>query len=193
MWLVWLIIVAVVAIVTYLFIQQQQSRLGGNNSQRLPPLERTIFTLEIGDIVQYLEQDWFVEGKLTYNDDGYIWIEYLLQDGNNLNWLSVDEDDTIEVALLKPTTELNVDTNPPSEIEFQGSVYRLVGSGKAAMTHSGKALNRGAQNCHYYDYKANNDQVMSIEVWNQEIEVSVGNRINPRMLRLLPGDGKKIY
>ncbi|MDY6898552.1 MAG: DUF4178 domain-containing protein, partial [Cyanobacteriota bacterium] len=37
------------------------------------------------------------------------------------------------------------------------------------------------------------DKVLSIEVWDGEIEVTIGNRINPRSLTILPGDGNRVY
>ncbi|MFW6360016.1 MAG: DUF4178 domain-containing protein [Chroococcales cyanobacterium] len=193
MWLVWLVIILVVAGAVTLVVFQQQGKLPGKSSRSLPPLERNVFTLQIGDIVQYLGTDWVVEGKLTYDDDGYTWLEYLLQDGDRIAWLSVDEDDRVEVALLEPSNQLDISTTPPKEITFVGETYSLVGSGNASMTRTGTTLNRTAERCQYYDYQGNDNKVLSIEVWKGEYEVTVGNRINPRMLSLLPGSGERLY
>ena len=50
----------------------------------------SIFDMQIGDIVQYLGRDWVVEGKLIYQEGGFSWLEYMLQDGNDIRWLSVE-------------------------------------------------------------------------------------------------------
>lgn len=200
---VWIGIIAIVSAGIVLLVLQQRGTLPGTNGSRnLPPVERTVFTLEIGDIVQYMDTDWVVEGRLTYEDNEYSWFEYLLQDGDSpigdsfasrIRWLSVDEDDRVEVALLEPTNQLEVSQQPPKQITFAGETYRCVESGRAKMTRIGTTLRRTGEHCRYFDYQGSNDKVLSIEDWDGEIEVTVGQRINPRMLMLLPGDGRRVY
>jgi hypothetical protein len=191
---VWIGIIAIVSAGIVLFVLQQRGALPGTGGSRnLPPVERTVFTLEIGDIVQYMDTDWVVEGRLTYEDNEYTWFEYLLQDGDRIRWLSVDEDDRVEVALLEPTTQLEVSQQPPKQLTFAGETYRCVESGMATMTRIGTTLRRTGEHCQYFDYRGSNDQVLSIEDWDGEIEVTVGQRINPRMLMLLPGNGSRVY
>lgn len=191
---VWIGIVVIIVVAIALLVLQQQGVLSAVGTGRhLPPLERTVFTLEIGDIVQYMETDWVVEGRLTYDVDGYTWFEYLLQDGDRIRWLSVDEDDRVEVALLEPTARLDVSKEPPQQLTFDGEVYRCAESGTAIMTRLGTTLKRTAERCRYFDYQGSDDKVLSIEYWNGEIEVTVGQRINPRMLTLLPGTGHRVY
>ncbi|MBD2017930.1 DUF4178 domain-containing protein [Microcoleus sp. FACHB-53] len=191
---VWIGIIAIVSAGIVLFVLQQRGALPGTDGSRnLPPVERTVFTLEIGDIVQYMDTDWVVEGRLTYEDNEYTWFEYLLQDGDRIRWLSVDEDDRVEVALLEPTTQLEVSQQPPKQLTFAGETYRCVESGMATMTRIGTTLRRTGEHCQYFDYRGSNDQVLSIEDWDGEIEVTVGQRINPRMLMLLPGNGSRVY
>jgi hypothetical protein len=191
---VWIGIIAIVSAGIVLLVLQQRGALPGTGGSRnLPPVERTVFTLEIGDIVQYMDTDWVVEGRLTYEDNEYTWFEYLLQDGDRIRWLSVDEDDRVEVALLEPTTQLEVSQQPPKQLTFAGETYRCVESGMATMTRIGTTLRRTGEHCQYFDYRGSNDQVLSIEDWDGEIEVTVGQRINPRMLMLLPGNGSRVY
>lgn len=191
---IWLVILATLVIGVLLLLRQQQAKpsLPGVRLPK-PRLQPTLFTLEIGDIVQYLETDWVVEGKLTYDDRGYTWLEYLLQDGDRRQWLSVDEDDTVTIALLEPTTELEVGINPPRQLTFAHHIYVLVESGTAQMTRTGSTLNRQAEHCHYFDYKGPDDHVLSIENWDGDLEVTVGYQIEPTLLRFLPGEGQSIY
>jgi hypothetical protein len=200
---VWLGIIAIVATGVVLLVLQQRGTLPGvGGNQHLPSLERTVFTLEIGDIVQYMDTDWVVEGRLTYEDDGYSWFEYLLQNGDSpigdsfashIRWLSVDEDDRVEVFLLEPNNQLEVSKEPPKQLTFEGETYRCVESGIATMTRIGTTLRRTAERCRYFDYEGAENRVISLEDWNGDIEVTVGQRINPRMLTLLPGTGSRVY
>ena len=134
-----------------------------------------------------------VEGRLDYQVGEYIWYEYLLQDGERIHWLSVDEDDRVEVALLEPTNQLDFSGTPPKQLTFAGETYQCVDSGIASMPRIGTTLHRGAERCRYFDYEGSNPNVLSIEEWDGRMEVTVGQRINPRMLTLLPGTGQRIY
>lgn len=191
---VWIGIIVIIATAVVLLVLQQRGLLSGlGESRRLPLEERTVFTLEVGDIVQYMGTDWVVEGQLTYHVGDYAWYEYLLQDGDRICWLCVDEDDRVEVALLEPTQQLEVSGEPPKQLNFSGDIYRCVESGVAQMTRTGTTLRRTAERCRYFDYEGSDNQVLSIEEWDGRIEVTVGERINPRMLTLLPGTGQRLY
>ena len=192
--LVWLGIIAIVAGGIYLLVLQQKGVLfAGSTSKELPSLKRNVFNLQIGDIVQYMGIDWVVEGKLTYRVDEYSWFEYMLQDNDEIRWLSVDEDDTVEVALLEATNQLDVSQSPPRQLNFADENYKCVDSGVASMTRVGTVQRRTASRCEYFDYEGPGDKVLSIEIWDGEIEVTVGYRINPRSLTILPGDGNRVY
>ncbi|BAZ10186.1 hypothetical protein NIES4071_20000 [Calothrix sp. NIES-4071] len=190
---IWLGIIAVSAAIIYTQRQQILKLLKPTTSTKtLAPINRTIFDLEIGDIVQHMAIDWVVEGRLTYQVGAYYWYEYLLQDKDKIAWLSVEEDDRVEVALLQPTNQLDV-SNPPPELNFAGETYTCIDSGQARMTRTGLTMKRTAEKCQYFDYESADGQVLSIEVWDGDIEVSVGEKISPRSLTILPGDGRTVY
>ena len=207
------ILLIVVAGFALLLMQQQGALPFSKNKQKLPPVEKNLFNLDIGDIVQHEDVDWFVEGKLIYNTGSYNWFEYLLRDDDNILWLSIEEDDFVEVSLLReadiPEIEslfaeeqqkLLSQTDSPQlnsdrlkTIAYQQTSYRLSDFGTASINRLGNTLNREAQKCKYFDYKAAGDRRLSVEIWGGEIEVTIGNKINPRMLNFLPGDGRKVY
>ncbi|MBF2063433.1 MAG: DUF4178 domain-containing protein [Calothrix sp. C42_A2020_038] len=192
---VWFGIILVSAVVIYtqhqrIFKLLKQSQ---NTSTKKMTLIRTIFDLEIGDIVQHLDVDWVVEGKLTYQVGAYYWYEYLLQNKDKIAWLSVEEDERVEVALLEPINQLDVSKDPPPQLNFEGETYTCIDSGKARMTRTGLTMKRAAEKCQYFDYKGTGEKVMSVEVWDGDIEVTVGEKISPRSLTILPGDGKTVY
>ncbi|MEO1373836.1 MAG: DUF4178 domain-containing protein [Cyanobacteria bacterium J06635_10] len=191
--LIWLGVIVIVAGGAYLLVLQQRGALSGSKSKELPSLKRNVFNLQIGDIVQHMGIDWVVEGILTYAVGEYTWFEYMLQDDNEIRWLSVDEDDIVEVALLEATNQLDVSQSPPQKLSFADENYKCVDSGVANMTRVGTVQRRTASRCQYFDYKGPSDKVLSIEVWDGETEVTVGYRINPRSLTILPGDGNRVY
>ena len=182
----------VVAGIVLLVMQQQGKLPFASPKQKLPPAERNVFNLEIGDIVQHDGIDWFVEGKLVYNDGSDSWFEYLLRDEDSILWLAVEEDDFVEVSILKEI-DLDVVIPPRQVISFAGIEYKQIASGTATAMRLGNTLNRQEQKCEYYDYKASGLHRLSVEIWGNDIEVTVGQKINPRSLCFLPGDGQKVY
>jgi hypothetical protein len=190
---VWIGIIAIVVVGAVLVVRQQSGTLSGNNPRRLRSLERTVFDLQIGDIVQYEGTDWVVEGQLTYDDSGFVWLEYLLQDGDRQRWLSVEEDDRLEVLWLEAVTHLDISGHPPAQMTINNITYHQVESGSARMTRQGTTLNRQAQACRYFDYTGPEATVLCVENWNGDMDITIGKQIRPSALTLLPGDGHRVY
>jgi len=189
----WIGIVAIAIVGTFIIIQQRGALPGRKQREALPPLQRTVFTLQIGDIVQYQGGDWVVEGRLTFNESGYTWFEYMVQDGDDVRWLSVEEDDRVEVCWMETVSNLDISSKPPAEITYNGIAYEWDEQGMAQMQRLGTTMNKQAQTCRYFDYTAANNQILSVEDWNGDLEVSVGQLIRPSSLTLLPGDGRRVY
>lgn len=179
-------------------------------------LERTLFDLRTGDIVQADGRDWMVEDRLLYDEEGFQWLEYLLRDGSEGRWLSVCEDDWLEVSWLErgpAELALELDRQPlpfPGQITWEGVSYQLKEQGRAAVTSSSRTMNRRLSGCRYGDYEAPDGLVLSLERWDggspgsrpptpgsepgpAEAEVTLGRLLDPASLVLLPGDGRSVY
>lgn len=189
----WIGVIVVVGVAAYLVQNRKRLAPASSPADSLPPLDRTLFTLQIGDIVQYEARDWVVEGRLTYDEDGLTWLEYMVQDGDDIRWLSVSEDDRVEVSWLETTTAIEISGTPPKTLVFEGETFRRVDSGEADMSRVGTIQRRRAESCRYYDYEGEGDRVLSVEDWDGDIEVSVGQSIRPSQLSLLPGEGGSVY
>lgn len=186
--LFWLLIIAVlVAVVVWYF------NGGGTNRPSSAPGVRqpSIFNLQLGDIVQYQGTDWFVEDKLTYSQSGWEWIEYLLQDGDRIAFLSVDDDDTLEVDFTETVKDCIVEQPPQEQITYQQKIYNKEESGTAQLTRLRKPGR--VETCQYYDYAGPDEAVLSVEMWEGEMEVSVGQAVRPYQLTFLPGDGQSVH
>ncbi|MCP9848924.1 DUF4178 domain-containing protein [Cyanobium sp. Morenito 9A2] len=186
-----LLLLAVAGVV--LVLQRSRRRLG---SRPLPLRERTLFDLRLGDIVQADARDWVVEDRLIYEEDGFQWLEYLVRDRQDARWLVVCEDDWLEVSWLE-TMDFRPPRPLPQELTWQGNVYTLREQGEATVTATARTMNRRPGRCRYADYVAREGRLLGAELWgvgeDQEVEVSVGWRIDPSCLTLLPGDGRSVY
>lgn len=188
-----ILIIAVVILGVYLFLRQRQESPTSNVEEDNAPENRTIFNLKLGDIIEYQDRYWVIEGKLTYDEDGFIWLEYLLQDQEEVRWLSVEEDDAVELTLSKPIRNLDIPRNPPNPLTYEGETYHCVESGVAQMKREGSVLNRQAEQCHYFEYESEDGKLLSVEDWNGDIEVATGKMINPGEITILPGEGQSVY
>ncbi|MCP9883688.1 DUF4178 domain-containing protein [Synechococcus sp. ATX 2A4] len=177
------------------------------------PQDRTLFTLCTGDIVQFEGRDWVVEDRLLYNEEGFEWLEYLLRDGTDGRWLSVTEDDWLEVSWLEGVNASELALAPlvgpgaahfPAHVQFDGVRYALKEQGQASISSSARVMNRRQSGCRYADYTAAGGLVLSLEQWDLAAaaaagqapdppELSVGRLIDPALLTLLPGDGRSVY
>ncbi len=191
--LLWLLIALVVigAGAFWWFSSRPQPRT--RETSRNLPRQPSLFDMHIGDIVQSMGRDWVVEGKLRYEDDGFSWLEYMLQDDNDIRWLSVEEDDWVTVSLLSPVTSLDVSASPPPELTFEGLVYRCTESGTAQMRREGNPRRPDIEQCRYFDYEGPDERVLSIEDWDGDVEVTAGTIIAPRSLVILSGQGDSVY
>jgi len=189
-----LIIIVLILLGIYFLLRQRQAEPQSTEEDNAPQ-HRNLFNLQLGDIVEYFDRDWIVEGKLIYEEDGFQWIEYLLQDQQDIRWLSVEEDDRIEVSWLQPTRNLDIPRNPPNPLTFDKETYYCVDSGVANMTRQGSVMNRNAEQCRYFDYESEteDEKVLSVEDWNGEMEVTYGNSISPDNISIFPGEGESVY
>ena len=161
-------------------------------------IERTLFTLQIGDVVQYEQRDWILETVYRYQQDKFEWIEYLLRDNDDAAWLVVVEDDWLEVSWLTPVPEdqLNVELPPPRYIDYEGVSYSLREKGEAKYSTEGRVNNQEGS-CMFYDYQTKEGLKLSLEDYDSAkdggLDINVGKKINSLDLSLLPGDGKSVY
>lgn len=187
----------VLAAVLLLMRQRRRRLRAGGGGQ--PLRDRTLFDLQPGDIVQAGDGDWAVEDVLTYDQQGFEWLEYLLIDGQRRRWLVVCEDDALEVSWLETVHPDPLPTWPlPSRIHWQGVEYERCEQGSAAVTASERRINNRMGRCRFHDYRGPDDRELAIEVWgdppeSMELEITAGRRIDPRSLTLLPGDGRRIH
>lgn len=186
--LTWIFVAAIViAAIATVILHSPQLRLQPARSKPLP----TLLDLGIGDIVQHLDQDWIVEDKLTYSSHGYCWNEYLLQDGEEQRWLSIDQDDELIIHWLCTTTQIEIPRSMPDRIEIAEISYFLNEQGTAQMTRASRP-DRSPEPCRYWDY-SNQNHVLCVERWGEDLEVSIGHKLRHSQLTVLKGNGQRIY
>ena len=86
----------------------------------------------------------------------------------------------------------------------QCRTFRLRGEGQARLVSSLRAMAQPQETCRYGDYEADDGTLLALELWpgggqrgagNQpaELELSLGRRLDPLSVAVLPGDGRSVY
>jgi hypothetical protein len=198
------IILVGVAVASFVFYKkskemersQASGQLGGggfgNNQLGTDSGGSNLMNLSLNDIVSYYDRDYIVEGRLDYREDGWHWIAYMLQDGDAIRWLSVEQDDGLEVSLWREIDDAPISQRmngrPPETIEYRGINFRLIEYGSAQVTQQGRTGRRSGMSCDYFDYEGPQGEMFAIERWGNELEFSIGEEVEPYELDILPGD-----
>lgn len=163
------------------------SKLFKKPEEKKPVEERNFFNLKIGDILTYDLEDYQVAGKLTFNDGGYQWYEYHLQGDNKMRWLSVEMDDELELSVYKKVSK-KLSEPIPDKLEIDGITYELDEKGTARVQGEGRGKNVSGQEVRYFDFcDESEEQLVSVEIWGGDIEVSKGEAVDDFEITILAG------
>lgn len=156
-------VIALGAVVVLVIARGRRPELGFGAAAELSPaderraLDADVRRLRPGDVVNHDGNDYLVERTMVFDEDGFTWREHLLDDpvsGRSL-WLSVEDDNGIEVTLYERTAGAALEPGP-DDLEHEGVVYRLNERGRARFsteTAEGSAENGDME---YADYVADN-------------------------------------
>lgn len=146
----------------------------------------TVLNMRVGDVVSIEDIDYEVKGIIKYNDDGWRWTEYKLKDARITYWLSVEEDDDLEISLYEEVVAIT--TEAPRVYEYKGTTYYMQEGSDAVVEHIEGNLNvNKGDEVDYYEYAdEDGERLLSIEIWNGEVEMSVGRSIEDYNIEIYP-------
>lgn len=184
--------------------KQRRAVAGIDEAKALPSgegpllLERTIKDLRVGDVLQYGNADWVVEGVVEYDEDGHRWIAGRMMDGKDTRWIVVGMErlGPMKIRLMQVDAEYELSGYPPEVIiagdvrhslerrgtasaRFVGEIGPLIG----ALKKSGATVER----CRWWRYEGPGDETLIVEQWGGEYRVLRGTRLVDGMIELIPG------
>lgn len=145
--------------------------------------------LKLGDVVNHDGRDWIVEGTLRFEQGGFRWAEHRLVDGTDSLWLSVEDDEGIELVIWERLRGATLEPGPGT-LEHGGVTYELDERGKANYTSEGVTGSSGGGKAEFADYMQG-DQRLSFERYGDDggWEISVGRVISEHALDIYPSRG----
>lgn len=142
--------------------------------------------IKVGDVVAHDGRDFLVRGTLDFDQDGFRWQEHHLDDASVRRWLSVEDDEELELCLWT-AVEAPALTPGAGELTWDGTTYVRKEQGRATFTATGSTGTGPTGTVEYVDYAAGARR-LSFERFGSagDWEVGIGEVVNERSLDIYP-------
>lgn len=149
--------------------------------------------LRRGQIIMIDSQKYVVNNMIEFKEDSWIWQEYEVQkysSGDSYHyqkyWLTIEQDEyNKNEYYLYSIYNKRINVNN-IEFEDNGKKYELFESGVATVkSYFGPTDVDPYEKCKYYDYiSESKDEIISIEIWSDETEYTIGKKINDYQIQI---------
>lgn len=194
-----IIFLALIGAGIYVFVNgRKRERVGGSGSDTPAPLaageapggvggQSDARKLKPGDVVNHEARDYIVEGTLRLEQGGFRWAEHRLVDAGDTIWLSVEDDEGLEIVVWDRRKGTGLAPGAQS-IDVDGVSYSLDETGKANFTSEGVTGMAPGGRLEYADYEGPGTKRLAFERGEGEDtwEVSVGEVIGEGMIDIYP-------
>lgn len=152
------------------------------------------WALKAGDLVKQVGgPDFLVRRSLSCTEGGYRWNEHLLDDAQGVRkWLSVEDEDGLDLGLWAPITSADVDSGNAGDktVVVSGVTYGLEEEGTAnySTVASGGQPTYGTVD--YFQYEAPGGEMLAMQRYDQgNWEASVGEKVRSSDFEIFPSGG----
>ncbi len=181
-----LVVVVLLAVLLYRRSQQQKRPAAPPTD----PLRRDARGIDprrlgVGDIVNHAGRDWVVRGTIEFDQDGFRWHEHLLDDASTRRWLSVEDNEELEIVLWEAATAPELEPGG-QRVEHAGTEYTLDEHGRATFRAAGSTGTAPTGEVEYWDYTAGARRLSFERYGTGSWEVGVGTVLNENELDIYP-------
>lgn len=170
----------------------QARALGGEPRRALaapePTRERTLETLEVGDVVVHGDEDWLITGTLAYREEGERWWLHRLDGSGQERWLEVRDRGGLVAALFEPATDIPSFGQLYDQLTHRGLPFRLVRRGDARVVADGDVGSRKEGLYRYATYEGPGGGLLNVDEGGPGRWALSGERVVGEGLMLMPGD-----
>jgi hypothetical protein len=186
-----LVVIALVVVVIVLYQrQQQEKKKAGGLRTDVDPMRAgqrgvDVRSLSPGAVVGFEGRDWVVRGTIAFQQSGFTWHEHHLDDATTRRWLSVEDDEELEVCLWEGVDAPELTPGAP-RLDHDGVSYALDERGTASYRSYGTTGTPPEGQMEFVDYTAG-DKRLSFERYAGDTwEVSLGRVLAPREFDVYP-------
>ena len=144
--------------------------------------------LKVGDVVAFEGRDYVVRGTIRLEQSGFSWDEHLLDDTRRRIWLSVEDDEGLELCVWDRLSGTLLEPGPPS-LSYDGRDFRLTERGEATFRSEGTTGTASSGRMEYADYSAGDERLSFERFGATTWEVSRGHVVAERELTIYPVTG----
>ena len=141
--------------------------------------------IKVGDVLSIDGSDFVVRGSLRFDQSGFTWAEHFIDDVQNRRWLSVEDDEGLELCLWERQPAATV-TPGASELEYANVTYRLDEHGNATFRSEGTTGTAPSGQVEYFDYQAGDRRLAFEKFGTESWEVSAGRVLGGREVQVFP-------
>lgn len=180
-----------------------QARLaGGGGAAALPPasmldeplpavVDKTLETLELGDVVSEGADDWVVAGTCVYREERDVWWMHVLDGGSRQKWLEVRRGargGPWEATFVEAVDDAPTFGQLYSGLTYHGMPFTLKARGDARVTTFGDVLGRMEGLLKYTTYAGPGGAVLTIEEEGAIRRAWFGQKVPASALAIMPGE-----
>jgi hypothetical protein len=154
----------------------------------VPAEERTLETLEVGDVVVHGDEDWLITGTLAYREEDERWWLHHLQGGSGERWLEVRRREELSAALFEPAVDVPLVGQLYDQLTHKGLPFRLVRRGDARVSADGDVGARQGGLYRYATYEGPGGGLLNVDEGEGGRCALTGERVVGEGLMLMPGE-----
>ncbi len=179
------LVIVIVVLVIVLMNRGKQSETAAVDPLRRESRGIDPRRLKVGDVVHHEGRDYLVRGTLAFDQDGFVWHEHFLDDTTTRRWLSVEDDEELEIVLWEAVTAPELAPGA-DRITHDGVTYTLEERGQATFRAEGTTGTAPAGRVEYYDYTAGAERLSFERYGGETWEIGRGHVLNERSLDIYP-------
>jgi hypothetical protein len=189
-----LIVIAAVAVAVVMYRRYTAAQAA--NRQAAPAVPRDPLRTEsvrsdprritVGDVIRFDGRDFIVRGSIRFEQDGFEWQEHFLDDVEVKRWLSVEDDEGIEIGYWVGVKGGDLQPGPKT-LDYEGRTYELDEKGSARFSAVGTTGTGPNGRVEYYDYESG-DALLAFERYGDgDWEMATGRTVGEYELDIYPG------
>lgn len=152
-----------------------------------PAVERTLQTLQVGDVVVEGDEDWLITATATYREEEEVWWVHLLEDGKDRRFMEVRRRPGWTVTMLQAADDVPTFGQLGHGLTFRAQPYQLERRGDARVSLQGERMATGEGLLRYATYAGPAGTWLNVEEQEGRRLAFAGQTVEPTGLMLMPG------
>lgn len=144
--------------------------------------------LRVGDVVLYIDTEFWLAGRLTFDEAGHVLSLFAAPGASRGSWVAQLDRTAEDLAILSPTYEVPAG-HVPESLPIEGRRLRLHRRGTAAVKAVGEHLPETGDKADYAELREPGGRVLLVVDFHGGKRLALhGERVSRHMVELLPGD-----